>query len=58
MRPGTMAGVEDDAHVAASDVQAVMDALFDIRAGVNLLIVELLGEDDDDGPGEEEADSG
>jgi hypothetical protein len=34
----------------------MMESLFDIQQGVRLLVVELLGEDEGDGSGEEEED--
>lgn len=39
-----------------ADVQTIMESLFAIRAGVTLLVAELIEEDEDDGPGEEEED--
>jgi hypothetical protein len=46
--------VDEGSPLSADDVQTIMESLFDIRAGVTLLVAELIGEDEEDGPGEEE----
>lgn len=46
--------INDELPLTDRDVQTIMDSLFDIRAGVTLLIAELIDEDDENGSGEEE----
>ena len=48
--------MEAEGRLSERDIQTIMESLFDIRSGVNLLVGELLEEDEDDGLGEEEED--
>ena len=49
-----MESVEDGLRVTHADVQAIMESLFDIRAGVDYLVTVAQGDDDDESEEEEE----
>lgn len=51
---GTMRTVEDDLPLTHADVQAIMESLFDIRAGVDYLVTFVQGDEDDESEEEEE----
>ncbi len=49
-----MRTVEDDLPLTHADVQAIMESLFDIRAGVDYLVTFVQGDEDDESEEEEE----
>jgi hypothetical protein len=46
--------VDSETPLTSADVQAIMEALFDIRSGVNYIVAVV--SEEDDGPGEAEED--